>query len=62
MDVACINKLAEDNRGTKNSLVRRDVFDRTIDVRGMETKDPQGALRDFAQMITKKKETTKALC
>ena len=38
MDVAYVDKRAKDNRGMKYLLVRQDVFDKTIDVRGLKTK------------------------
>ena len=40
-------------------LVRQDVFDKTIEVRGSKTKDSKEALRAFAQMITKRKRPQK---
>ena len=55
MDLAYVDKLANDNRGIKYFLVRQDVFDKTIDVRGLKTKDSKEALRAFTQMITKRK-------
>ena len=45
--------------GIKYLLVRQDVFDKTIDVRGLETKDSKEALRAFTQMITKRKRPQK---
>ena len=39
MDLAYVDKLAKDNRGIKYLLVRQDVFDKKIDVRGLKTKD-----------------------
>ena len=59
MDLAYVDKLAKNNRGIKYLLVRQDVFDKTIDVRGLRTKDSQEALRDFEQMITKRKSPQK---
>ena len=55
MDLAYVDKLAKNNRGIKHLLVRQDVFDKTIDVRGLKTKDANEALTVFAQMITKRK-------
>ena len=55
MDLAYVDNLAKDNKGINNLLVRQDVFDKTIDVRGLKTKDSREALRAFAQMITKSK-------
>ena len=39
MDLAYVDKLAKDNNGVKNLLVRQDLFDRTVDAKGMKTKD-----------------------
>ena len=59
MDLAYVDKLAKDNRGIKYLLVRQDVFDKTIDVRGFKTMDSKEAPRAFAQMITKRKRPQK---
>ena len=59
MDLAYVDKLAKDNRGIKYLLVRQDVFDKTIDVRGLKTKDTKEALRAFTQMITKRQRPQK---
>ena len=61
MDLAYVDKLAKDNRGIKYLLVRKDVFDKTIDVGELKTKDSKEALRAFAQMITKRKRPQKML-
>ena len=37
MDLTYVDKLAKDNRGIKYLLVRQDVFDKTIDVRGLKS-------------------------
>ena len=34
MDLAYVDKLAKDNNGVENLLVRQDRFDRTVDVKG----------------------------
>ena len=59
MDLAYVDKLAKDNREIKYLLVRREVFDKTIDVRGLKTKDSKETLRAIAQMITKRKRPQK---
>ena len=59
MDLAYVDKQAKDNRGIKYLLVHQDVFDKTIDVRGMKTKDSKETLRAFAQIITKRKRPQK---
>ena len=54
MDLAYVDKLAKDNNGVKYLLVRQDLFDRTVDAKGMKTKDSKKILRAFLTMITKK--------
>ena len=39
MDLAYVDKLAKDNYGVKYLLVGQDLFDRTVDAKGMKTKD-----------------------
>ena len=41
MDLAYVVKLAKENNGVKYSLVRQDLFDRTVNATGMKTKDSQ---------------------
>ena len=55
MDLAYVDKLSKDNREKEYLLVRQDVFDKTIDVRGLKTKHSKEALIVIAQMITKRK-------
>ena len=59
MNLAYVDKLAKTKRGIKYLLVRQDVFDKTIDVRGLKTKDSEEALRAFTQMITTRKRPQK---
>ena len=54
MDLAYVDKLAKDNNGIKYLLVRQDLFDRTVDAKGMKTKDSKETVRAFLSMITKK--------
>ena len=54
MDLAYVDKLARDNNGVKYLLVRQDLFDRTVDSKGMKTKDSKEMVRTFLTMITKK--------
>ena len=54
MDLAYVDKLAKDNNGVKYLLVRRDLFHRTVDAKGMKTKDSEEAVKTFSKMITKK--------
>ena len=38
MDLAYVDKLAKENNGVKYLLVRQDLFDRTVNAKGMKTK------------------------
>ena len=40
-DLAYVDKLAKENNVVKYLLVRQDLFDRTVNAKGMETKDSQ---------------------
>ena len=54
MDVEYVDKLPKDNIGVKYSLVRQDLFDRTVDAKGMKTKNWKETVKSFSKMITKK--------
>ena len=54
LDLAYVDKLAKENNGVKYLLVRQDLFDRTVNARGMKTKDSQETVKAFSSMITKK--------
>ena len=54
MDLAHLDKLAEDNNGVKYLLVRQDLFDRTVGAKAMKTKNSEETVRSFLSMITKK--------
>ena len=54
MDLAYVDKLAKDNNGVKFLLVRQDLFDRTVDAKGMKTKDSKETVGAFLSMIRKK--------
>ena len=54
MDIAYVDKLAKDNNG-----VRQDLFDRTVDAKGMKTKDSKETVKKFSKMITKKNRPKK---
>ena len=58
MDLAYVDKLARDN-GVKYLLVRQDLFDRTVDAKGMKTKDSTETVRAFLTMIRKKNRPKK---
>ena len=61
MDLANVVKLAKDNNGVKYFLVRQDLFDRTVDAKGMKTKFSKETVRAFLTMIKKKESTEKNL-
>ena len=47
MDLAYVDKLAKDYNGVKYLLVRQDLFDRTVDAKGMKSKDSKETVRAF---------------
>ena len=59
MDLAYVDKLAKDNNNVKYLLVRRDVFDRTVDAKGMKTKESKETVKTFSEMNTKKNRPKK---
>ena len=59
MDLACVDKLAKENNVVKYLLVRQDLFDRTVNAKGMKTKDSQETVKAFSSMITKKNRPKK---
>ena len=54
-----VDKLAKDINGVKYLLVRQDLFDRTVDAKGMKTKDSMETVKTFSKMITKKNRPKK---
>ena len=54
MDLAVVDKLAKENNNVKFLLIRQDLFDRTVDSKGMKTKDSKETARSFSTMITKR--------
>ena len=52
MDLAYVDTLAKDNNGVKYLLVRQDLFDRTVEAKGMKTKDSKETFRAFLTMST----------
>ena len=52
--MAYVDKPAKDKNGVKYLLVRQDLFDRTVDAKGMESKDSKETVRAFLSMFTKK--------
>ena len=59
MDPAYVDKLAKDNNGVKYLLVRQDLFDRTVDAKGMKTIDSKETVKTFSKLITKKNRPKK---
>ena len=59
MDLVYVDKLAKDNIGVKYLLVRQDLFDRTVDAKGMKKKDSKEAVKTFSKMTTKKNRPKK---
>ena len=59
MDLAYVDKLAKENDGVKYLRVRQDLFDRTVNAKGMKTKDSQETLKTFSSMITNKNRPKK---
>ena len=59
MDLAYVDKLAKENNGVKYILVRQDLFDRTVNAKGMKTKDSQETVKAFSSMILKKNRPRK---
>ena len=59
MDLAYVDKLAKDNNGVKYLVVRQDLFDRTVDAKGMKSKDSKETVCAFLSMITKKNRPKK---
>ena len=58
-DLAYIDRLAKDNNGEKYLPVRQDLFDSTVDAKGMKTKDSKETVRAFLSIITKKNRPKK---
>ena len=59
MDLAYHEKLAKNNNGVKYLLFRQDLFDRTVNDKGMKTKDSQEIVKALSSMITKKNRPKK---
>ena len=59
MDLVYVDKLVKDNNGVMYFLVRQDLFDRTVDAKGIKTKDSKEIVHAFLTMITKKNRPKK---
>ena len=53
MDVKYVDKLAKDNNGVKYLRLHQDLFYRTVDGKGIKSKDSKETVRAFFTMITK---------
>ena len=53
MDLEYVDKLAKVNNGVHYLLVRQGLFDRTVDAKGMKTKDSKETVRACFTMVTK---------
>ena len=51
--------MAKKNNGVNYLLVRQDLFDRTVNARGMKTNDSQETVKAFSAMLTKKNRPKK---
>ena len=59
MHLAYLDKLAKDKNGVKYLLVRQDLFDRSVDAKGMKTKDSNETVKTFSKMIIKENRPMK---
>ena len=59
MDLAYVDCLAKENNCVKYSLFRQDLYDRTVNAKGLQTKDSQETVKAFSSMITKRKRPEK---
>ena len=53
MDLAYVDKLAKENNGVRFLLVRQDLFERTVNAKGMKAKDSRETVKAFSFMILK---------
>ena len=54
MELAYVDKLAKEKNSEKCLLVRQDLFGRTVDAKGMKTKDFKETVCAFLTLITNK--------
>ena len=59
VNLAYIDELAKDNNGVKFLLVRQDLFDRTVDAKGMKTKHSKETVKTISKMIIEKNRAKK---
>ena len=56
MDLVYLDKLGIDNNGVKYLLVHQNLFDGTVDAKGMKTKGSKRTARAIVTTITPKKK------
>ena len=54
LDLAYADKLAKNKNGVKYLLVRQRLFDRTVDAKGMKTKDFKEIVRAILSVLKKR--------
>ena len=54
IELAYVDKLAKDNNDVKYLLVRQELFDRTVDAKGIKIKDSKETVRAFFNKIIKR--------
>ena len=59
LDSAYVDKLAKDINRLKYFIVRQDLFERTVNAKGIKPKNCKGTLGAFLTMITKKADPGK---
>ena len=59
MDLAYVDKFSKENNSVIYLLVRQDLFDRTVNAKGMKTKDSQETVNAFSSTITKRNRPRK---
>ena len=62
MDLAYVDKLAKDNNGVNYSLVRQNLFDKTVDSKGKKTEDSRETVKTLSKVITKNKRPKNSGC
>ena len=59
MDLTYVDKLVKDSNGVKYSPVRQNLFDRTVDAKGMKTKNSKETVKTLSKLINKKLDQRK---
>ena len=61
LDLAYVDKLAINNNGVKYVLPRQDLFDRTVEARGMETQESNERVCAIRTLVREKNRSEKIL-